>query len=181
MMKEELKDGLMPEDVKDVSDGAAGNGVHSNEPEKSFTQADLDAIVKERLARASKGLPAKDELAAFRKWQEEQKADASKGDDKLRKLAEYEQKLQSYEQREKVRAANVEGRFIDFVIFEANRRMNKNTDFEAALKNYLAENPNFMAGNQFSLGAGGYRQGGSGQQLSGVEAEFLKRNPDLKI
>lgn len=180
-MKEELKDGLMPEEVKDVSDGATGDGSQSNEPEKTFTQTELDAIVKERLARAVKGLPVKEELAAFKKWQEEQKTDGFKDEDKLRKLAEYEQKLQSYEQREKVRAANVEGRYIDFVIFEANRRVNKNTDFEAALNSYLAENPNYLVGNQISLSAGGYRQGGSGQQLSGVEAEFLKRNPYLKI
>lgn len=180
-MKEELKDGLMPEDAKDVPEGAAGDGSQGNEPEKTFTQAELDAIVKERLARAAKGLPAKDELTAFKKWQEEQKAEGLKSDDKLKKLEEYEQKLQAYEQREKVRAANVEGRFIDFVVFEANRRMNKNTDFEAALKAYLAENPNYLAGNPFSFGAGGYRQGWSGQQLSGVEAEFLKRNPDLKL
>jgi len=179
-MNEDMKDGFVPEDVKDVLDGAAGDDSGGKE-EKTFTQAELEAVLKERLARAAKGLPGKEDLAAFKKWQDEQKADGAKSDEKLQKLAEYEQRLQAYEQREKVRAANVEGRFIDFVIFEANRRMNKNTDFDTALKAYLADNPNYLAGNQPLAGVGGYRQGGTGQQLTGVEAEFLKRNPNLKI
>lgn len=46
--------------------------VSTSEPEqtaKTFTQAELDAIVKQRLERQAKGQPSKEEMEAFRKWQ----------------------------------------------------------------------------------------------------------------
>lgn len=50
--------------------------VSTSEPEqtaKTFTQAELDAIVKQRLERQAKGQPSKEEMEAFRKWQDSQK------------------------------------------------------------------------------------------------------------
>ena len=51
--------------------GSAGNAaaVSTPEPEqaaKTFTQAELDAIVKQRLERQAKGQPSKEEMDAFR-------------------------------------------------------------------------------------------------------------------
>ena len=50
--------------------------VSTSEPEqtaKTFTQAELDAIVKQRLERQAKGHPSKEEMEAFRKWQDSRK------------------------------------------------------------------------------------------------------------
>jgi len=46
--------------------------------EKTFTQAELDTLIKDRLARATKNQPTKDELKAFKEYQETQKTDAEK-------------------------------------------------------------------------------------------------------
>ena len=49
--------------------GNAGNAdaVSTNEgAEKTFTQKELDEIVKQRLERERKGMPTKDEMKAFR-------------------------------------------------------------------------------------------------------------------
>lgn len=49
-------------------------GVSTNEgAEKTFTQKELDDIVKQRLDRAKKDMPSKDELKAFKEWQDSQK------------------------------------------------------------------------------------------------------------
>lgn len=49
-------------------------GVSTNEgAEKTFTQKELDEIVKQRLDRAKKDMPSKDELKAFKEWQDSQK------------------------------------------------------------------------------------------------------------
>lgn len=48
--------------------------VSTNEgAEKTFTQAELDEIVKQRLERQKKGQPSKEEMDAFHKWQDSQK------------------------------------------------------------------------------------------------------------
>ena len=49
-------------------------GVSTNEgAEKTFTQKELDDIVKQRLDRAKKDMPSKEEMDAFHKWQDSQK------------------------------------------------------------------------------------------------------------
>ena len=46
----------------------------SQEPtvEKTFTQAEMDAIITRRLARAMKGMPDEGEIADFRAWKQTQ-------------------------------------------------------------------------------------------------------------
>lgn len=56
-------------------------------PPKTFTQAELDGIVKDRLARATKDMPSKEELTAYKKWQDEQKTEAQKLDDEKKAVA----------------------------------------------------------------------------------------------
>jgi len=47
-------------------------------PEKTFTQPELDTLIKDRLARATKNQPTKDELKAFKAYQDTQKTEAEK-------------------------------------------------------------------------------------------------------
>ena len=42
--------------------------------EKTFTQDEVNAIVKERLAKAQKGIPSKEELTKYNEWKESQKS-----------------------------------------------------------------------------------------------------------
>lgn len=51
--------------------GAAAYGSAVNAlPEKTFTQKELDDIIRLRLERTKKDMPSKDELKEFREWQE---------------------------------------------------------------------------------------------------------------
>ena len=46
--------------------------------EKTFTQAELDDHIAKRLARATKDMPSKEDLTAYKKWQDEQKTEQQK-------------------------------------------------------------------------------------------------------
>ena len=56
--------------------------------EKTFTQAEVDSLIKSRLERERKGQPTKDELAAFRDWQNSQKTAEQKAADELKAAQE---------------------------------------------------------------------------------------------
>ena len=67
-----------PAEGKDTP--AAGNGAQNGAqpPEKTFTQKELDDIVRQRVARATNGQPPKEELEEFRRWKEAQKTPEQK-------------------------------------------------------------------------------------------------------
>ena len=54
---------------------------NSEQVVKTFTQDEVNAIVKERLAKAQKGIPSKEELAKYNEWKESQKTQQDKYDE----------------------------------------------------------------------------------------------------
>lgn len=56
--------------------------------EKKFSQKELDDIVKQRLDRAAKGQPSKEELAEFRKYKDSLKTDEEKRSEQQHSLEE---------------------------------------------------------------------------------------------
>ncbi len=56
--------------------------------EKKFSQKELDDIVKQRLERAAKGQPSKEELAEFRKYKDSLKTEEEKRTEQQRSLEE---------------------------------------------------------------------------------------------
>ena len=46
----------------------------AQEAAKTFTQDEVNDLIKSRLERERKGLPSKEDLAAFHKWQDDQKS-----------------------------------------------------------------------------------------------------------
>ena len=80
-MADEIKTGSTTEtnsggDPTQAVNPKGEKAVSTSEPEqtaKTFTQAELDAIVKQRLERQAKGQPTKEEMDAFHKWQDSQK------------------------------------------------------------------------------------------------------------
>lgn len=75
-----------------AENSAAENTPHEAEPaksaentpaEKTFTQKELDDIVKQRLDRAKKDMPSKEELKAYREWKYSQKTAEQKAADDI--------------------------------------------------------------------------------------------------
>ena len=56
--------------------------------EKTFTQAEVDSHIKSRLELERKGQPTKEELTAFREWQNSQKTAEQKAADDLKAAQE---------------------------------------------------------------------------------------------
>ncbi len=113
-------------------------------PEKTFTQAELDFIVGERLKRAKEGAPTKEEMTAFKAWQESQKNDQQKqaellDAEKKRADAATAQLLQ-LQQMESVRKLGVDESFIGYVHYEATQQSAaKNITFDEALTSFIKE------------------------------------------
>lgn len=66
-------------------------GETGDDSNKTFTQEELDSIVETRLARERKKIPPKEELAAFKAWQAEQKKDQPED----QQAAEYKNKYEA--------------------------------------------------------------------------------------
>ena len=49
-------------------------------PEKTFTQAEVDAMIGKRLAKAMKGMPSEEELTAYRTWKDGQAGEKDRWD-----------------------------------------------------------------------------------------------------
>lgn len=129
------------ETVEDVKIEETGNKVtqpkNEEETEKTFTQEDVDQIVKDRL----KKMPSKDEIKAFKKWKESQKTLEQK---QAEKEAEFQNTLSKKEELEKeneVLKAGVKIDDVDYVIFKVSK---VEGDFKENLQNFLEENPKYL-------------------------------------
>ena len=173
--------------------GNAGNAaaVSTPEPEqaaKTFTQAELDAIVKQRLERQAKGQPSKEEMDAFRKWQDSQKTAEQLSAEKISAAengkAEAEKRAQAAEAKCLAFSKGVSKEAVEDVIALAMNKVDDNTPIDKAIEAVIAKYPSFCsakseAPNGITTGVSFNKGGGS--QMSGVEAAFLAKNPGIKI
>ena len=171
-------------------DDESDEGGEGDEPEKRYTEADMEAAVKKRLAREK------------RKWQRQQNNpdkpgsgndtgnDESSRDDPekteaIKKATKLEVKVACFE-------ADVAKESVDDVAALAHAYMaaDEDLDLEDAIEKVVKKYPQFKKGSADPYEDGdetrgkswGQRQGGKGRtKTDGVEAAFLKKNPGLKI
>lgn len=122
--------------------GAEGEG---NQPEKTFTQAELDAIVAKRLARATKGMPDETELTAFRAWKDSQQTEQQRmnaltqeRDTAKTELAQAQAKVQQYEREKLVLSKGVPTEDVDYYVFKAAQLVSDTKTFEQAADEFIA-------------------------------------------
>ncbi len=158
----------------------------SVQAEKTFTQAELDEIVKQRLDRQKKGLPSKEEMEAFHKWQDSQKSAEQLSQEKISaaeaRASEAEKKAAAAEAKAYAYSKGVSAEAVEDVIALALPKVGDNTTMEKAIDAVITKYPSFC-GRQEAKGitTGVPFGNGGGSQLSGVEAAFLAKNPGLKI
>lgn len=163
--------------------------VSTSEPEqtaKTFTQAELDAIVKQRLERAAKGQPSKEEMEAFRKWQDSQKTAEQLSQEKISAAesgrAEAEKKLAAAEAKCCAYSKGVTAEAVDDVIALAMAKVSDDMPIEKAIDAVISKYPSFCSAKSAPQGVTtGVSFGNGGKQPSGVEAAFLAKNPNIKI
>ena len=111
---------------------------NEGQAEKTFTQEELNKIVQERLDKEKKKMPSKEELKAFKDWQESQKTAEQK---QAEKDAEYQKtlnELNTLKQTNAVLSAGVNKDDADYVIFKVGKMEG---EFEENLAKFLKDNP----------------------------------------
>ena len=154
----------------------------SEQAEKTFTQKELDAIVKQRLERQAKGQPTKEEMDAFHKWQDSQKTAEQLSAESGR--ADAEKKLAAAEAKCCAYSKGVTAEAVDDVIALAMAKVSDDMPIDKAIDAVIAKYPSFCTTKSeapkgittgVSFGTGG------GSQMSGVEAAFYEKNPGIKL
>ena len=164
--------------------------VSTNEgAEKTFTQSELDEIVKQRLERQKKGQPSKEEMDAFHKWQDSQKTAEQLSAEKISAAqtaaSEAEKRAAAAEAKCCAFSKGVSKEAVDDVIALAMNKVDDNTPIDKAIDAVIAKYPSFCSAKSeapkgITTGVS-FGNGGGGSQMSGVEAAFLAKNPGLKI
>ena len=112
----------------------------AEEQEKTFTQAELDRISSERIARERKNLPDEADLKAFKEWKKTQQTEAEKAAEREKEYQALQSRAIELERENAVIKAGVKADDAEFVIFKVSRMEG---DFKKNLDSFLAENKKF--------------------------------------
>ena len=153
--------------------------------EKTFTQAEVNELIRLRLERERKGQPTKDELTAFRDWQNSQKTAEQKAADDLKAAQEAqsaaEQKAADLEAIIAAVKAGVPADAAEDVVALAKLKVTETVTLSAAIAEVLKKYPQFGAAPAPAATTGAKINNGGGTSISGVEKRFLEKNPGIKI
>lgn len=125
--------------------------------EKLFTQAEVDRIVGNRLARM--------------------KMDVQDANTYRRERDEAIRELEEYKNNAFLKEKGVNERDLDYVTFKASKMMDDKTDFRQAVESFLSENPRFT-GRGYRVVSTGRPDGGSGS--SGSDDAEIRKAMGLK-
>ncbi len=168
--------------------------------EKTFTQTEVNELIKARLERERKGAPTKEELTAFRDWQDKQKTTEQKAADDLKAANEAraaaEQKAADLEAKFAAIKAGVAPEAAEDVVALAMRKVSDTMPLSKAIGEVLKKYPQFCSGDALQAASapsgalqtasvpattGAKINNGGGTNISGVEKCFLDKNPGIKI
>lgn len=115
---------------------------------KTFTQEEVNSIVEERLAKAKKNMPTKEELQQYNEWKETQKTEQEKINDKINQLQANNGTLTNENSQLKAQLevlnSNAKKEFVRFVTSEVLAMVNETTDLKTAIKSYKKDNPQYF-------------------------------------
>lgn len=114
--------------------------------EKTFTQAEVDALITRRLARATKGMPDEGEIADFRTWKETRQTDQQRintlteeRDAANGKVAALEAEIEQLKRSSYIQGKGITGDEAEFIAFKAAKMVGDNMSFEQAVDSLTAE------------------------------------------
>lgn len=121
---------------------------NGGEEVKTFTQEEVNSIVEERLAKAKKNMPSKEELQQYNEWKETQKTEQEKINDKINQLQTNNGTLTNENSQLKAQLEvlnnNAKKEFVRFVTSEVLAMVNETTDLKTAIKAYKKDNPQYF-------------------------------------
>ncbi|KAB8118721.1 hypothetical protein FVB38_15340, partial [Clostridium perfringens] len=137
----------------DNSDGEGEGTEETNQKEeKTFTQADVDKLIKERLAREKKGQPSKEELEAFNNWKESQKTEEEKKNEALtnaeKAKQDAEDRANTLEAKVTCLSKGVLADNVDDVVILAKAMISDDVTMDQAVDKVLEKYPSFKGVQQ---------------------------------
>lgn len=147
----------------------SGNGSQGNAGVTySFEQA--EQIATDRAARAERaalnsyfqqqGMSREEAETAMRQFKQQREANKPNISAIEKERDDAKKELKAYKQKDILKENGVDAKYADYVLFEVSRKVDDKTDFKAALKAFLKDNPQYAGG--------GYRV--SVQQKAGAAA-----------
>lgn len=142
---------------------------------KTFTQEELDNIVKERIARVEKKLPSKEELTKFNEWKESQKTEAERQAEVLKEIEQYKIEKEQIARENVLLKKGIKQDDIDYVAFKVSKMEG---EFEANIELFLKENPKFIETKEETKTTG-VKSTGITQEGDGVISILKQKHPEL--
>lgn len=148
----------------DGADGE-GEGTETNPTEeKTFTQEEVNRMIKERVAREKKGQLSKEELKAYQDWKESQKTEAQKQSEALtnaeKAKQDAEERANTLEAKVTCLSKGVLADSVDDVVILAKAMVSDDVTMDQAVDKVLEKYPSFKGVQQqeenkgFKIGAG---------------------------
>ena len=148
----------------------------STEVVKTFTQEEVNGIVKDRLAKAQKGIPSKEELAKYNEWKESQQSQQEKYDNLVKNSSEKDHTISILEKENAVLKAGINDQDeVEFICYKVGKM---DGDFKENLTQYLADNPKYTK-KQETKATGIETKQQSAPQENGVTAILKAKHPEL--
>lgn len=148
----------------------------STEVVKTFTQEEVNGIVKDRLAKAQKGIPSKEELAKYNEWKESQQSQQEKYDNLVKNSNEKDNTISTLEKENAVLKAGITDQDeIEFICYKVGKM---DGDFKENLTQYLADNPKYTK-KQETKATGVETKPQTAPQDTGVTAILKAKHPEL--
>lgn len=145
--------------------------------EKTFTQEEVNNIVKERLAKEKKGIPSKEELAKYNEWKESQKTQQDKYDELVKQDSEKESTINTLRMENEVLKAGInDPDEIEFIVYKVGKM---DGDFSDNLKQYLADNPKYARKQEKATGIESKQNAVAKED--GVLAILKSKHPDIEF
>lgn len=140
----------------------------TTQEEKTFTQADVDKLIQERVARERKNQLSKEELKAYQEWKESQKTEEEKKNEALTNAEKArlaaEERATALEAKVTCLSKGVVSTSVDDVVILAKAMVTEEVTIEQAIDKVLEKYPSFKGEQQqeeqkgFVIGAGSQKQ-----------------------
>ena len=119
----------------------------AGQPERTFTQAEVDTIVQNRLERERKNLPSKDELTAFRNWRASQQTEEERvngiikeRDGNAAALREANAKVEQFERERLLLSKGVPMEDVEYYAFKIGKLVTETQDFAKSVEVFFKDN-----------------------------------------
>lgn len=109
------------------------------EPEKTFTQEEVDALIARRVAREKKGMPTAEELEQFRSWQKTQQTETEKLNTAVKERDEANKAFENAQKENCLLRMGVPADDVDYYVFKIGKLVTDKKDFESAARDFFKD------------------------------------------